>query len=297
MEAPPIPIAQSELYTLKNDNEQKIVKKEYNIEINNEKYNLLIFIDNKLINIKIYNLNNMEFIYYENKFNLTDIYNILYINSNICNNLEEVIELIDSAYKNKKIIVYFSNNNIINIKIKYPIACKEQECIIKLNKKEIDINDKFKNILKEIMLIKKEKDEIINDKLNKIEQLLLELKDYIKIKLEENKSVINEIKSINEKLMNNIEKNKEEIKLLKNEIFIKEIKEYYKKYNLNKEVNIYKLDLKNKGIGDNDMEIKDLQNIYFKELKELDLSHNNISDINVLEKVKFINRNIKFKFE
>ena len=212
------------------------------------------------------------------------------MNSNICHNLEEVIDLIDSAYKNKKLIIYYNNDNIINIKMKYPIVYKERECIIKLNIKEIEIDDTFKIILNEIMLIKKEKKEIINDKLNNIEKLLLDLKDYINKKLEENKSIINKLKNINEKIMNNLEKNKEEIKLLKNEIYIikyPEIKEYYKKNNLNKEINIYKLDLNNKGIGENGMQIKDLENIYFKELKELDLSNNNISDIKVLEKVKF----------
>ena len=36
-----------------NDNKNKILKKEYNIEINNEKYNLILSIDNNLINLKI----------------------------------------------------------------------------------------------------------------------------------------------------------------------------------------------------------------------------------------------------
>ena len=218
---------------LENDNENKIVKKEYNIEINNEKYNLMINIDSKLINFKIYKLNNMEFIYYENKFNLKDINNILYMNSNICNNLEEVFDLIDSAYNNKKVIVYYNNNNIMNLKMKYPILYKERECIIKLNKKEIEIDDKFKIILNEIMIIKKEKNEIINDKLNNIEKLILELKKNVNKKLEENKSIINKLKGINEEIINNLERNKEEIKILKNELFIikyPQIKEYFKKY-------------------------------------------------------------------
>ena len=135
MEAPPIPITPTDFNSLENDNENKIVKKEYNIEINNEKYNFMIIKDSKLINLKIYKLNNIEFIYYENKFNLKDINNILKRNSNICNNLEEVIDLIDSAYKNKKLIIYYNNDNIMNIKIKYQIVFKERECILELYKK------------------------------------------------------------------------------------------------------------------------------------------------------------------
>ena len=65
-----------------------------------------------------------------------------------------------------------------------------------------------------------------------------------------------------------------------------EIEEFYKKYNLNmNEINIYKLDLSYKRIGDKIIE--DLTKIKIKELKELNLFYNNISDIKVLEKVKF----------
>ena len=188
---------------------------------------MIITIDNKLIILKIYKLNNMEFINYENQFNLKDINNILYKNSNICNNLEEVLELIDSIYKNKKLIINNNKDNIMNIIIKYPIGIKEHESIIKLNKKEIGINEKFKIILNEIMIIKKDNDKIINDKLNKIEQLLIELKDNVNKKLEENKNIINKLKNINENNINNLEKNKEEINLLKKEIYI--IKKYNNK--------------------------------------------------------------------
>ena len=283
----PTPISLNFINQLENDN--KIIKREYNIEINNEKHKLKLTIDNKLINLKIYKINNMDFKYYENQFNLKDINNILYKNSNICNNLEEVLELIDSIYKNKKLIINNNKDNIMNIIIKYPIGIKEYESIIKLNKKEIGINEKFKIILNEIMIIKKDNDKIINDKLNNIEQLLIELKDNVNKKLEENKNIINKLKNINENNKNNLEKNKEEINLLKNEIYLikyPEIKEFYKKYNLNiEEININKLNLGWKGIGNE--EIEDLKNIYFKELKQLYLYFNNISDINVLAKVDF----------
>ena len=58
--------------------------------------------------------------------------------------------------------------------------------------------------------------------------LLLELIDYVIKKLEENKSIIDKLKSINNTIKNNLEKNKEQIKLLNNKIFIikySEIKE------------------------------------------------------------------------
>ena len=65
------------------------------------------------------------------------------------------------------------------------------------------------------------------------------------------------------------------------------LKEINKKYNLNiKDINITKLDLRSKKIG-NDGLNNLFEKIHFKELKELMLSENNISDINFLEKVKF----------
>ena len=64
------------------------------------------------------------------------------------------------------------------------------------------------------------------------------------------------------------------------------LKEFNTKYNLNiKDTNINELDLSCKYLG-NEV-LNDLCKIEFKELKELDLYWNNISDIKVLEKVKF----------
>ena len=255
MEAPsPISI---EYDSLKDKKE--VIKKEYNIEINNEKYNLEISIDNHLINIKINKINNLELIYYENKYNLKEINNILCINSNIYKNLEEVLEFIDLAYKNNKIIINYSRENEINIIIKYIIVYKEYECIIKLNKKEIEINEKFKIILNEIILLKKIENKRINDILNNIENILIDIKNKVNLKLEENENKIKELKKEIENNQNCYLKNKEQIILIHNEISkIKypEIIKFYKKYNLDeKEMNIYKLDLNGKWIGDKGMKI------------------------------------------
>ena len=63
------------------------------------------------------------------------------------------------------------------------------------------------------------------------------------------------------------------------------LEEFNKKYNLNIQQNTTKINLNFKEIGNEGL--KDLCQIEFKELKELNLYHNNISDIKVLEKVKF----------
>ena len=64
------------------------------------------------------------------------------------------------------------------------------------------------------------------------------------------------------------------------------LKEFNNKYHTNiKDTNINKLDLSRKNLGNEGL--NDLCKIEFKELKELNLSYNNISDIKVLEKAKF----------
>ena len=64
------------------------------------------------------------------------------------------------------------------------------------------------------------------------------------------------------------------------------LKEFNKKYNLNiRDININKLDLRWKKLGNAGFE--DLCKIEFKELKELILNNNNITDLGPLGKVKF----------
>ena len=64
------------------------------------------------------------------------------------------------------------------------------------------------------------------------------------------------------------------------------LKEFNEKLKLNIiDIDIKELYLKYKNVGTKELEI--LKNVNFKELKELDLSHNEISDIKVLENVNF----------
>ena len=64
------------------------------------------------------------------------------------------------------------------------------------------------------------------------------------------------------------------------------LKEFNKKYNLNiRDTKIEKIDLRWKGLGN--IGLEDLCKIEFKELKELILNNNNISEIKILEKAKF----------
>ena len=94
-----------------------------------------------------------------------------------------------------------------------------------------------------------------------------------------NKRKLNIIK-YNKKILARLNINKEHF-----DNYIK-LNEFNNKYNTNiEDINNKELNLENKRIGNEGL--KSLFKIEFKELKELNLSYNEISDINILEKVKF----------
>ena len=97
----PMPIMPIDFYENRNKNIKNIIKKEYKIEINDNKYNLIITLDNEFIELKVYHFDDLAIKLYKNKFNLDSINNILNLNINKYYNLEKVLELIDTVYTNK----------------------------------------------------------------------------------------------------------------------------------------------------------------------------------------------------
>ena len=196
MDAPtPISIETKEniIYEKKDD---IIEKKEYELEINNIKYNLSIKTDNKYIYFKLSPINDIIFIYYMNKYDLDIINNKLCL---VYNNLEKVVKLIDACYSNNKLLLKYDRDNEINLIIKYMRGYDEDECSLRLIKKESDINEKFEIILNEIVLMKKGKNNEIKENFEKIRNLIINIKDNINRKLEENVNIINELKKKIEK--------------------------------------------------------------------------------------------------
>ena len=112
--------------------------------------------------------------------------------------------------------------------------------------------------------------------LDSVKSIYLLIKIFEKIK---NKRKLNIIK-YNKRIKDKLEIHKEDF-----EIYVI-LKEFNNKYNTNIENNeIKELNLSMKNIGNKGL--KDLVKIKFKELNKLELSHNEISDINVLKKVNF----------
>ena len=112
--------------------------------------------------------------------------------------------------------------------------------------------------------------------LNNIKSKYIVKEIFEKIKNKRKLNIIKYNKRIKDKL--NIHKEDFEIYVI--------LKEFNNKYNTNIENNeIKELNLSMKNIGNKGL--KDLVKIKFKELNKLELSHNEISDINVLKKVHF----------
>ena len=198
-------------------NQTKENKNEYIFKINDKEFKLIVFIENQYIIFTINQLNKLSLYYYENKYEFSQIIELLNLNSNLYNNLENILELIHEAYLNKKISLNITTNNI-EIIIKFTIGFKEYEYSIVLYKKEYNINDKFQFIFNELFLLKKSKNEYLNEKLKLIEDSILDLKELINKKFKENEIIINELKNKIKDNKNILEKNKKELCIYKNEI-------------------------------------------------------------------------------
>ena len=259
------------------------------------------------IKIKLSEVNPKTNIYYEyeaSKIKLKENIQILLY----CESLDEMISIIKTIFDEGK-VKFIEENNKYYIELQFEIMGKSKKNRIELIKYEpkdplYEINDKINKMQNDIKNINKEIEELKNKETkNNIKEILedknLKMKLYeefeqiicSKFNMKEKEedelfNIINKEKSMNRKEEGK-ENNKkreyieEQIKLDNEKI----LKEFNTKYKLNIDINITKLDLENKKIGNEGL--KDLIKIDFKELKELYLNDNDISDITVLEKVKF----------
>ena len=257
-------------------NEINIKMMKYKLEMNKNEYNLIITIDNKYINFKLIPINDIIFIYYISKFDLNEINNKLNLNKNINDNLEKVMKFVDNCFSNNKLSIKYDINNDINIIMKYPIGFEEHECSLKLIKTESNINEKF---------------EII-------EKLILDLKDNINKKLEDNLNMINELKNKIEKNKNNLINNNNIINILKNDIFnINNSKMKNKIYEIyNEDINIGK-GFFTKILYNNNLlpvlitNINIIDKFISKEYNEIIMKNNNEKkEIELKDRMKYINK-------
>ena len=241
-----------------NKAENILVKKEYSLMLNNKPYLFTISHDNKYIYFIIKEQNNILFFQYKNEYDLQKIIQYLKLNVNFYNDLNKIIELLDKVFINKKMnISYNEKNDIFNINIKLQEYFQEYDSNIILKKKELENNEKFEIIIKEIKEIKN--DIIIDQKLEIITKSLNDLKKLINKKLNENSDLI---ESLRNKITNNetiLKTNEKEIQLLKDEI--SRLKEIISNKKVNKEEKKIKSQIINKKSKNKENIIKENKNI------------------------------------
>ena len=247
-------------------------KKEYSIQINNISYKFIIYIDHIHIYFLIKEINNIVFYIYENKYDIDQIIKILKLNVNFYDNLHKIINLLDQVYLRNKIkLEYIINKDTFKINIKLPIDYQEYDSYLILDKKELDNNDKFDIIIKELCSL--QKDKIKDNKINILKKYIFDLKILIIDKLNEN---VNQIYSLKNELLKNeklLKENKKEINILKNKIL--DLKESIDKINNNNIKNNEKNDKNNK---------KDLKNKSIKKnIKNSGIIQNKIEPIKLLQ--------------
>ena len=202
-----------------NKIENIVVKKEYKLKINNKPYLFTISHNDKNIFFIIKEQDYIFFYQYKNVFDLQKIMQYLKLNINFYNDINKIIELLDKVFLNQKMIIsYNEKDDSFNINVKLPEYFQEYDSNIILKKEELENNEKFEIIIKEIKSIKN--DTVIDNKLEIITQSLNNLKILNNKKLNENEDLIKLLKN---KIINNETKlkvNEKEIQYLKNEISI-----------------------------------------------------------------------------
>ena len=123
------------------DSSQYIVKLENNLNI---LCNCQIQISSKYIFFKLLQIHDLS--YFEKKYELKEIVNILNLPPLLYNSLEKVKKIIEEAFKRNK-FKFYQEKEIIVLTIKFPIIFEEIESRIELKKKIVNSHNFFYNNL------------------------------------------------------------------------------------------------------------------------------------------------------
>jgi len=179
------------LQTPKNKNVNVVQKKEHLITIKNISYKLIIYIEDIYIHLKINESKNIPLYYYQNKYDYKTIIGKLHLDSRKYINLQNIFRLIDQAYLTNN-MQFSLDNNKINLNINLVTGNKINNYVLVLNKKKLEINEKFEIIFNEINNLKKENNSLLKDyEFEKLQQLVNNLENKIYQKLQKNKKILN----------------------------------------------------------------------------------------------------------
>ena len=274
---------------IKDDN-SKMMQKEYNFELKEDKYKLIIIINKEYIHFKLFKINGISFTYYNNKYNLNSIVYLLGLSLNLYNNLEKVLELINECYNNKNIKINIAKNKLYMI-LKYPLGYKVHEFTIELVMKEYNVNEKFGAVINEIILLKNKGNIKRNENMQIIEILNI-FKLNIKEKFIENINIINSLKNKIEVNKLQTHKNNQIINIIKNEIItLKSELDEKNKLVINQKNQIENLEIKNKNLENKLIELYEDKN---EENLKMEIAPEKKEEIQQLKiKIIKLNENLK----
>ena len=278
-------------------------KKEYLINTKYANYKLLIIINyqKETIELKINENSFMPKYIYSNIYNFKEMKSLLKL-GDIYNN-DQIVYFFDDAYSKNKIYI---NDEDFNIKLIIKLSKENNESnesILILNKKDLDINEKFEMIINEINCIKNNNIALIDKKFEEIFERLNNIESSMNEKIKDNKENLNSLnKEIDDKILKNSQDKilslkkefKEEIDDLKKVILNQEKKERPKEIKKEEvketleELNIIKYEQKNENIDidenlnkkENNINIKKDNNNNINEIKNEINKNNEIIKIN-----------------
>ena len=285
-------------------------KKEYLINTKYTNYKLLIIINyqKETIQLKINENSFMPKYIYSNIYNFKEMKSLLKL-GDIYNN-DQIVYFFDDAYSKNKIYIKDEDFNIKLI-IKLPNENNESnESILILNKKDLDINEKFEMIINEINCIKNNNISLIDKKFEEIFERLNNIESSMNEKIKDNKENLNSLnKEIDTKILKNNQDTilslkkefKKEIDDLKNVILNQERKEKPKEIKKEEvketleELNIIKIEQKNENIDIDENKNKNQKknNINSKKDNIISINDNNNNNINEIKnEININNENI-----
>ena len=285
-------------------------KKEYLINTKYTNYKLLIIINyqKETIELKINENSFMPKYIYSNLYNFKEMKSLLKL-GDIYNN-DQIVYFFDDVYSKNKIYI---NDEDFNIKLVIKIPNednKTNESILILNKKDLDINEKFELIINEINCIKKNNIALIDKKFEEIFERLNNMESSMDEKIKNNTGNLNSLnKEINDKILKNNQDTilslkkefKEEIDDLKKVILNQERKEKPKEIKKEEvketleELNIIKIEQKNENINIDKNKKENNINIKKDNIININDNKNNINEIknkiNINNEIISINAN------
>ena len=198
----PIPDIQSKDYILYLQNEKD----------KNNKYCLNLFHDTTYFYFKLNKIEpeNISLFFFFNKYDYSTLIDKLKLSEKLIPDFKSIeLCLLESLEKNN---VYLKDETNTTIYIIFKIM--DQERVIVLLKQEMDENQKFEKILKEINTLKN----VNEDKIEELKKKSNEIKDETELKFNQNKELLDTLEVLVNQNKADIDNETNEIELLKEEI-------------------------------------------------------------------------------